>query len=224
MTKSKNNIWVFILLPVLFLSAPAWAGPVLQLQIGNAGQVRFGSHGRSGIVGSGLSITDMTFGNEILNMFGGHLFFLTGRGDGQNGNTFSYGPGGKFAVRGCVDADSDNDNKCGGKGDIKGVLMSGTFLDAKLVKENGEILLMAQFVEQLNPALAALLNLPTQSIGNLDLVLAPSGQFRYWTLTNVNGGTLGLLPEPSSIVLMATSAVGLFLLLGSNTLLQFLRL
>jgi hypothetical protein len=141
------------------------------------------------------------------------LFFVTGKAIESNASSaLLFGPGGGFAVRGCLDANGDQDRGCGDKNDIRGVLMKGTFLSAELTKQNGQVILVAQFLEQLNPALAKLLNLPTQSEGVMRLILTGSTHPR-WNLDTVNGGSLALLSEPASIATSATSLAGMILIL-----------
>ena len=215
MTKRKFGTslsFLPFLLLVLFSSLPAWAGAVLQMPIGDTGHVVYGVYGRNAAYGFGITITDLFDGTETLNLLGARLSFITGSGMGRDGDTLSYRPGGKLFVRGCVDTNG-NPTRCG-KGDIRGILMRGTFLDAKIVDEGGEIILIAQILDQLNPALAALLNLPDQSVETLDLVMVDARNTRWRIGTDVTGGSLSLriLSEPSSIAIMATSLTGLCLL------------
>jgi hypothetical protein len=210
-TNSRVRIHLFLLLLVSSFSLPTWAGAILQMPIGDTGNVFFGNRGRNPVYGRGISLTDLMYGAGTVDLVESRLYFITGRGEGRSGNTLSYGPGGVFVVRGCVDTNG-NPAKCG-KGDIRGILMRGTFLDAKIVDEGGEIILVAQILDQLNPALAALLNLPDESVETLDLTMVASEGTRYWTGTNVTGGSLSILSEPSSIAIMGTSLAGLCLLL-----------
>lgn len=210
MAKHKRGAH-FLLISLFFFSVSAWAGAVLQMPIGDTGHVWYGIHGRSSAIGAGITISDLVYGTDTLDLLGTRLFFITGKGMGRNGNTLSYGPGGELVVRGCVDT---NGNRwCKGKGDVRGILMKGTFLDAKIVNEDGEIIFLAQVLEHLNPTLAAMLNLPTEFTATLDLVLSASGGWRWLQKDNVNGGSLTVLSEPPSIALMGSGLTGLCLIL-----------
>lgn len=196
-------------LALLTLSVSAWAGSV-DMPIGKGGTVIFGKSGRTDMWGSGISFTELIDGGKQVDLSWGRLFFTTGRGEGWKGNTLSFAPGGEFSVRGCVG--------CGHKHDILGVLMSGTILSAKLEKEGNKSVLIVQFLEHLNPALAALMHLPTVSDGEFELVLGPSLMSPSCVVSSVMGGSLNLftLSEPSSLATLATSLIGLFFILGSG--------
>jgi hypothetical protein len=191
------------------LSVSAWAGSI-DMPIGKGGTVIVGKSGRTDIWGSGISFTELIDGGKQMDLSWGRLFFTTGRGEGWKGNTLSFAPGGEFSVRGCVG--------CGHKGDILGVLMSGTVLNAKLVKEGKESVLIVQFLEHLNPALAALMHLPTVSDGEFELVLGPNSTTPSCIVSSVMGGNLSLftLSEPASIATLITSLLGLCFVLGSG--------
>ncbi len=204
-----KKFFLSIGLALLTLSVSAWAGSI-DMPIGKSGTVIFGKSGRTNMWGSGISFTELIDGGKTMDLSWGRLFFSTGRGEGWKGNTLSFAPGGEFSVRGCVG--------CGHKGDILGVLMSGTILSAKLVKEGNESVLVVQFLEHINPALAALMHLPTVSDGEFSLVLGPSLMSPSCVVSSVMGGNLSLftLTEPSSIATLATSLVGLCFILGSG--------
>ncbi len=95
---------------------------------------------------------------------------------------------------------------------LRGILFTGTFLDAKIVDVNGTEMLEAQVKDQINPQLAALLHLSsTPYVGQLDLKLSSLRSNRWWTCDTVQGGSLvdGNVPEPSSIWLLGSSLLGL---------------
>jgi hypothetical protein len=212
----KQRLCVIFAVAVLSFSAPAWAGSILDLPVGQGGKVAYGVKGRTPVYGSGIPLTELIYGTKTLGMSSGRLFFVTGKSSTPNSGSLFFAPGGGFAVRGCVDANGDQDRGCGDKKDIRGVLMKGTFLGAELTKQNGETILIAQFLEQLNPALAKLLNLPDQSEGVMRLILTGSLGHPCWNLDTVNGGSLALLSEPASIATSATSLVGMILILGGT--------
>jgi hypothetical protein len=209
MTRKFLAIAAFALLTI---SAPAWAGSILQMPVGSGGHVTYGKTGHTDLWGSGITITGIIDGGKALDLSWGRLFFSTGSGEGWKGNTLSFAPGGEFAVRGCVDGNGHS-GACGRKGDILGVLMSGKFLNAKLVKEGNKTIFIAQFLEQLNPALAALMKLPVDSEGEFEMVLGPGNGTPSCIVDNINGGSMSILSEPSSIAVLVTSMIGMFLVL-----------
>lgn len=209
-TQMKRVFPVAVALAFFFISASAWGGSI-DMPIGNGGNVEFGKSGRTDIWGSGISFTELIDGGKEMDLSWGRLFFTTGRGEGWKGNTLSFLPGGEFAVRGCIG--------CGQKHDILGVLMSGTILDAKLTKEGNKSVLVVQFLEHLNPELAALMKLPPVSEGEFELVLGPSLMSPSCVVSTVLGGNLSLftLSEPSSLAILASSLLGLFFVLRYNS-------
>jgi hypothetical protein len=206
-TKMTKGFSIIAALALLFVSVSAWAGSV-DMPIGKGGDVYFGKSGRTDIWGEGISLTKLIDGGKNMNLSWAHLFFNTGRGEGWKGNTLSFAPGGEFAVRGCVG--------CGHKHDIAGVLLSGTILDARLTREGKDSVLIVQFVEHLNPALAALMKLPTVSDGEFELMLGPSLMSPSCVVSTVLGGNLSLftLSEPSFIAVFLSGFLGLFFILG----------
>jgi hypothetical protein len=213
MPANVNKNFLAIITFTMLLFCPFARAGSIDMPIGHNGRVVYGKGGHTDIWGSGIIFTGLTDGHQALGMSWARLFFSTGQGEGWKGNTLTFAPGGEFSVRGCIG--------CGHKGDILGVLMSGTFLNAELVKEGNKTIFIAKFLEHLNPALAALLKIPDQSEGELELLLGPGGTTRSCIVDNVTGGSLNLfsLSEPSSLLILATSLVGLFLILriGGST-------
>ena len=100
--------------------------------------------------------------------------------------------------------------------------MTGTLLDAKLFEQNGKVILIAQLVEKLNPALAAQLGVPIQSEGTLELLLSSLDSRPRWIVDRIEGGSLNLmagcrpptpLSEPPSYAILGAGFLGLFVLL-----------
>jgi hypothetical protein len=190
------------------LAACAWAGSVIDMPIGDSGKVRYGTHGHTSLEGGGIAINELIYGSQTLETFG-RLSFITGRGMGQSGDSLLYAPGGGFVIHGCIEA--------GGRcevGNSRSVGVRGTFLSAKLVNENGKLMFIAQFIERLNPVLAALLGVPIQSRGTLELLLSNSTSCGL-VVNNVEGGSLNILSEPSSLATLASSLFGLLLSVGA---------
>jgi hypothetical protein len=208
-----KRLYVTVALVVMSLSAPAWAGSILDVPVGKGGKVAFGLKGRTPVRGYAIPLTELEYGTGTLDISSGRLFFVTGKSIKSDPSELLFGPGGGFVVRGCLDANGDQDRGCGDKKDIRGVLMKGTFLSAELTKQNGQIILVAKFLEQLNPALAKLLNLPTESEGVMRLILTGPSSHPCCKLDTVNGGSLSVLSEPASIATSATSLVGMSLIL-----------
>jgi hypothetical protein len=207
--RMKQRFSAIVTLAFLFISVSAWGGSI-DMPIGDGGSVEFGKSGRTDIWGSGISFTELIDGGKQMDLSWGRLFFNTGLGEGWKGNTLSFKPGGEFAVRGCIG--------CGQKHDILGVLMSGTILDAKLTKVGDRSELIVQFVEHLNPELAALMKLPPVSDGEFELVLGPGLMSPSCVVSSVLGGNLSLftLSEPSSIAILGSGLFGLFFILGRS--------
>lgn len=197
---------------LVYMSAFAWAGSLLDIPIGDAGKVRYGNHGHGALQGSGISVAELISGTSTLKTVGGRLSFSTTKGLGQSGDSLLYGTGGQIVMRGCIKESGEHGRWCQ-KGDIRGVLMRGTFLNARVVDQDGKLFLIAQFIETLNPALAALLGLPVESEGTFDLLLS-SVPSRWGNLEQVVGGSLNLLSEPSSIAMLISGLLGLFLPFG----------
>ena len=209
--------WIFTIF-IIHISAFAWAGSVVDMPIGDTGRVRYGIHGHTRLQGAGIAINDLIYGTRTLETFA-KLTFTTAKGTGQSGGgSLLYGPGGGIVLRGCVSHSANEGSGCH-KGDFRGVIMRGTFLDAKLVDDNGKLTLIARFVETLNPALAAMLGVPVRSQGTLDLVLSNLNSYR-WTVDRVDGGSLNILSEPSSLATLGSGLVGFFLALGASVILR----
>ena len=187
------------LLAVICLNSPAWAGPILSAPIKSGGIVRYedrGNHHR--ILGSGIRLGDLAFGGNILRLFRGSLSFSGGSFLHSDGGNMSWGPGGHLSLKGC--ADVNHDSKCD-KGDLRGTLMTASFVDLELVDVNGKEVLEAKIVEHLNPELAALLGLKvTSQTGELDLMLTSLSNGKWWARDSVVSGSLTgqSVPEPGS--------------------------
>ena len=200
----KNRSHVAIVLFTLLVCSHAWAGPVLDSPIRRDGRVGFGNKkDHYAVTGSGIKITDLIFGSENLRLINDDLTFTTGeRNSRSSAGDWIPGQGGKFTIRGCANLGGNRDAACNKK-DLSGILMTGTFLSTKLLKEkNGETILIATFLEQINPQLAKFLKLPsTTSEGTLTLELAGGAANWQW----VRGGQMQAfptLPEPASILLL----------------------
>jgi hypothetical protein len=218
--KLNSTVCAMTFLLIVSASRPARAGTILDLSIGSGGVVAYGQgehHPR--LWGSGIKVSDLTYGANILPILRGQLSFSGGTFAGSNGNSWLWGPGGSLSVTGCVDL--NRDHKCG-QGDFKGKLLTGTFLNAEVIKQNGKEILEAQIVDQINPQLAALLHLRSATYrGELELVLGTLRHGRWWTHDAVQGGLLkdfGNVPEPSSIWLLGAC----LLCLGVRRFGQFL--
>ncbi len=202
-----SMLGLFLLLPSL-----SWAGPVWD--VGNKGRVIY-HQGRGDVNGFEIPISQLIFGAEDLKILGGHFAFTTGNLTGLQPGEELFGPGGHFIVRGCIDVTGASEGWCGKK-DIRGTLMTGTFLNAKLIQENGQLVLVAEFLEQINPQLAAMLHEPSESDGLLELTLTGNPKLYGWTVDTVTGGSLSLLSEPSSIVTLGLGLIGLFSVLWAS--------
>lgn len=207
---------LLLLLGCLLASIPAWAGPIWE--VGKTGKVIY-HQDRGPVSGFGLSITQLIFGSQDIKVRSGHFAFTTGSLIGFQPGTELFGSGGKFVLRGCVDGDGNRVGWCDRK-DIRGTLISGTFLNAKLVQENGQWVLIAELVEEINPALAALLHESTTSDAMLELTLSGSPEKRCWTVDGVTGGSIKLLSEPASILILTASLIGLWSVLIARRLRQ----
>lgn len=201
---------VVFLVIMVFPAASARAGSILDLKIERGGNVRYGLDSRHGFIrGNEIRMVSLVAGANYLRLIGGRLEFVTGYGLGSMHN-FSAGRGGNFSISGCADA--NHDGRCG-SGDIKGTLMTGSFLNSELVLQNGKEILQAELVDQLDPRLAAFLHLPDiLYLGRLDLMVAAWGEHsRRFVNDRVLSGSLedfSQVPEPASIFLLAASLVG----------------
>jgi hypothetical protein len=167
----------------------------------------------------------MIYGSNALPMLGGRLTFASGNFVGSSAAGWFWGAGGNLAVKGC--ADLNHDGRCG-SGDFKGTLMTGSFVDEKLINLNGKEVLEAQIVDQINPQLATLLHLSnTTYSGQLDLMLTSIGGG--WVRYAVDSGSLTdcrTVPETSSFLLLGVGLVGLALISfrpGAVSKLKYLR-
>ena len=207
----KSTMRAAALILVVAASLPAWAGAILDWSIEGGGVVQYefrGDHHR--FTGRGIRVGGLTYGGQSLSLLGGRLGFSLGPFVGSNGDGSMFGPGGKLNIRGC--ADVNHDGKCG-TGDFKGTLLTGSFLDAELVERNGKDVLIAHLISQLNPELAALLNLPNIDYkGELEFVLGNLGGGRWWIRRTVESGHLTMghtVTESPSFWLLGASIVGL---------------
>jgi len=201
---------------LIHISALAWAGSIVDMPIGDAGKVRYGVHGHTQLQGNGIAIYELIYGTKTLDTLA-RMSFTTARGMGQSGDSLLYGRGGGIVIRGCIEQNSKQGCH---KGDPGGVIMRGTFLDAKLIDDNGQLMLVAEFIEKLNPALAAMLGVPVRSEGTMELFLTNVAARRWAVLDKVDGGSLNILSEPSSIATLGSSLLGLFLAFGVSLIIR----
>ena len=206
---TNRLIYAAVLLFVVSASVPACAGSILNLPILSGGFIQYQRCARNPVLwGRGLRVGELLYGNNVLPMLPGRLVFASGNFVGSSSAGWFWGAGGSLSVKGC--ADLNHDGRCG-SGDFKGTLMTGSFLDAKLVDLNGKEVLEAQVVDQINPQLAALLHLAAGThTQELDLTLTSIGSRR--VRYAVDGGSLKdcrTVPESSSLLLVAASLLGL---------------
>jgi hypothetical protein len=194
-----------LIIGCLLASIPAWAGSITET--GKIGKVIY-REGQGAVNGFLISNLQLIFGSEDLGILNERFAFTTGNLlSSQSGNE-SFDAGGHFIVRGCVA--SNGDGSCGAE-DIRGTLITGTFLNGKLVQENGQWVLIAELVEHINPALAALLHEPTTSDAMLQLSLSGDPKITGWTVDGVTSGSISLLSEPASVVIFTASLIALCL-------------
>jgi hypothetical protein len=207
----------------LSASLPASAGTVLDMPILSLGFIEYQSCARNPVLlGRGLKVAQMIYGSNALPMLGGRLTFASGSFVGSSSAGWFWGAGGNLAVKGC--ADLNHDGRCGTV-DFKGTLMTGSFVDEKLINLNGKEILEAQIVDQINPQLAALLHLsdPTYK-GQLDLMLTSIGGG--WVRYAVDSGSLidcHTVPETSSFLLLGVSLLALGLIVFSPSAVSRLK-
>jgi hypothetical protein len=213
----KKNILVIILFTLALAEIPASASSILDLHVGTGGRINYWRRWPKGpntsLLGQGIKITELTYGANVLPVIG-RMGFSTGNLTGFTSSQWSFGSGGRITVRGCVDWNLDHDTKCD-KGDFNGTLLTGTFLNADVVNENGTKILEAQILDQINPKLAAFLGMAgTNQVyrGELELYIGergiPPGPIRYG---KVYGGYVTPLtvPEPASIFLLGAGLAAL---------------
>jgi hypothetical protein len=207
---AKYYRWSFAIL-IFHISAFAFAGSVVDMPIGDIGRVRYGPYGHSALEGRHIAIRELISGEKTLYSFAS-LSFNTAKGMGKSGDSLLYGPGGQIVVRGSV-------RRGVGKAPFRGILMRGTFLDAKLVDDDGKLTLVADFVEHLNPLIAAMLGVPVESRGTLDLLLSDHSSHP-WIVDRVTGGSLNILSEPPSVATLGSSLLGLLLAVGASGIIR----
>jgi hypothetical protein len=205
----KRVISATALLIIVLVSASSWAGTIMNLPIKGGGIFAYGAGERiPRFYAHGIRVGDLSYGSNTLPILGGRLGFSGGTFLGSSGNDFFWGAGGSISVKGC--ADLNHDGKCG-SGDFKGTLITGKFLSAELIMKNGKEFLEAQISDQLNPQLAALLNLPdTTYHGKIELLLTRLGNGKWWVHDRVQGGFLnnyGTIPEAPSLWMLGASLV-----------------
>jgi hypothetical protein len=207
----KKNILVIILFTLALAEIPASASSILDLRVGDRGEINYWRSGPGAALwGFYIKVPDLTYGAEALPV-NGRMFFSTGDLSHFNSTEWFFGSGGKITVSGCVDRNLDHDTKCGDKGDFYGTLLTGTFLNAHIANEkNGTKMMEAQFLDQINPQLAAYLGMPTTSKlykGEMELAfsdrqraISPRSLWR----ARIYGGYVKPLavPEPASIFLL----------------------
>jgi hypothetical protein len=195
-----------LLFSLIVAAVPAWAGPVWN--VNDRGTIIY-HEGRGPVSGFRLSIASLIFGSEDLQVRDGRFAFTTGAMTGVESGDELFGAGGRFILAGCVKPGGANGRICGAK-DIGGILITGQFLNAKLIQEDGQTILVAELVEHINPALAALLHESTTTDALLELDLSGSPRKWGWTVDGVDGGSISALSEPASIEIFGGSLIGLF--------------
>jgi len=198
-----------------FITVPIWAGTIMELPVGTGGTVNYRTRGPHAVIGGwGIKIGDLSYGLHITPILRGRLLFKDKSFAGSHAGTMSWGAGGTFTIRGC--ADLNGDSRCG-KGDYRGKLMTGSFVSAGLVEQDGKEVLIAKIVDELSPELAALLHLPDIDYsGKLELFMLSSANRSRWCLRdpvqsgllqNFGPGSVPTVPEPASIVIACLSLV-----------------
>jgi hypothetical protein len=187
---------------------PARAGSILDVDAGDAGTL-LGVHSPRGsghLAASGIDVTQIVVGSDILPVLMGRMTFTSGAIAGLKPGQRLFGPGGRLSVTGCVDLDGAPSTKCS-PGDFRGTLISADFINAMLIEKNGKFFLEAEVLETVNSTLADLLKLPkTTYKAELELALIRIGRSRW----EIEGGSLNAIPEPASLLLVAFTLTSLF--------------
>ena len=197
---TKVPVRAAVVFAILLVSVPAWAGSILDVDAGDAGTLA-GIHSQRGkghLAAKGIDITQIVSGSDILPVVMGRMSFTSGAITGMKPGERLFGPGGALSVTGCVAQTG---------GCLPGALITADFVNAMLVEKSGQFFLEAEVLETINPALAALLNLPkTTYKAELELALVRLGRSRW----EVEGGSLNIISEPASIFLTGLALLALF--------------
>jgi len=185
----------------LLIALPACAGSILDVNAGDAGTLLgiHTPHGSGHLTASGIDVTQITAGSDILPVLMGRMTLTSGAIAGVLRGERLFGPGGALSVSGCVDLGGVQSTGCG-PGDFRGTLITADFINAMLIEKNGKFFLEAEVLETVNSTLAELLKLPkTTYKAELELALIRIGRSRW----EIEGGSLNAIPEPASILLVA---------------------
>lgn len=197
---TKIAVRAAIVFAILLVRMPAWAGSILDVNAGDAGTL-VGIHAPRGsghLAAKGLDITQIVSGSDILPVVMGSMTFTSGAINGMKPGERLFGPGGTLSVTGCI-------QQAGGCSSSP--LITADFINAMLIEKNGQFFLEAEVLETIDPALAALLNLPKNTYkAELELALVRLGRSRW----EIEGGSLNIIPEPASIFLASLSLLVMF--------------